>query len=126
VAHEGYHEASKDLSADTRDLHRALVSLMEELEAVDWYRQRADAGRDEALREVLLHNMHEEMEHAAMLIEWLRRNNDDFAAQLADYLFTDVPLTHIEDAAADGGDDAPGAATPRCGTGTTIGSLKES
>ncbi len=92
MAHEGLHEAEQDLTNETRDMHRALVSLQEELEAVDWYRQRADACHEKQLQAILLHNMREEMEHAAMLIEWLRRNNADFEKQLRDYLFTDAPL----------------------------------
>ena len=69
-----YHEPIERLNADTMEIHRALVSLREELEAVDWYRQRADACRDGQLRGVLLHNMREEIERACMLLEWLRRN----------------------------------------------------
>jgi hypothetical protein len=75
-------------------MHHAIVSLMEEMEAVDWYRQRADDCEDEALKEILLHNMREEMEHAAMVLEWLRRNNEDFAAQLKEFLFTDGSIGH--------------------------------
>ena len=66
------------LSSDTRDLHRAIVSLMEELEAIDWYQQRADACSDPQLKDVLLHNKNEEIEHATMLMEWIRRHNDHF------------------------------------------------
>lgn len=73
-------------------MHHAIVSLMEELEAVDWYRQRADDCDDEALRAILIHNMDEEMEHAAMVLEWIRRNNDRFAAQLDEYLYRDGPI----------------------------------
>jgi ferritin-like protein len=97
MAHEGLHEDRNDISEETRDLHRALVSLQEELEAVDWYRQRADACDDEQLREILLHNMREEMEHAAMIIEWLRRNSRDFERQLRTYVFTDAPITEVEE-----------------------------
>jgi len=70
-------------------MHHAIASIMEELEAVDWYRQRADDCEDEALKQILLHNMREEMEHACMAIEWLRRNNADFAKQCDDYLYKD-------------------------------------
>jgi hypothetical protein len=93
MAHEGYHEPVDQLSEDTRNLHRALVSLQEELEAVDWYRQRADAVSDDALAEILLHNMREEMEHAAMIIEWLRRSSPDFDHHLRDFLFTEGPIS---------------------------------
>ena len=73
-------------------MHHAIVSLMEELEAVDWYRQRADDCEDEDLKQILLHNMREEMEHAAMVLEWMRRNNEDFAKELGDYLYKDGPI----------------------------------
>ncbi len=94
MAHEGYHEPVEQLSDETRDMHRAIISLMEELEAVDWYHQRADACCDPGLRAILLHNAHEEKEHAAMLLEWLRRRDKDFEHQLRDYLFTDKPIAH--------------------------------
>jgi hypothetical protein len=83
------HAPRDRLSKDTLNLHHAIVSLMEELEAVDWYRQRADDCDDEALKEILLHNMREEMEHAAMVLEWIRRNNEDFSKQLKEFLFTE-------------------------------------
>ncbi|MGH7058018.1 MAG: hypothetical protein ACREFZ_09080, partial [Acetobacteraceae bacterium] len=67
------------------------------LEAVDWYRQRADACGDDELKEILLHNMREEIEHASMVLEWLRRNSPDFAAQLKTYLFTEAPITEVEE-----------------------------
>lgn len=89
---DGYHEPLTELSEETRLHHQAVVSLQEELEAVDWYRQRADACRDEALREILLHNMREELEHACMCLEWLRRNYPDFDSHLREYLFTDGPI----------------------------------
>jgi hypothetical protein len=90
------HENSNDLPTDTRDLHRALSSLQEELEAVDWYRQRADACADSALKAILLHNMKEEMEHAAMLLEWLRRSNEDFNTLLQTFLFSKDDIHEIE------------------------------
>lgn len=96
---DSYHEPLSDLSVHTRHMHQALVSLQEELEAVDWYRQRADACQDPELREILLHNMREEIEHAAMALEWLRRNSPDFQEQLKTYLFTSGPITEIEEAA---------------------------
>lgn len=94
MSHEGMHEPAEDLSETTRELHRAIVSLMEELEAADWYQQRIDACRDPSLQAILRHNRDEEKEHAAMLIEWLRRNDPAFAKQLKDYLFTDTPIAH--------------------------------
>ena len=78
-----YHESLDKLSSTTQDMHRALVSLQEELEAVDWYQQRADATEDAELKAILLHNMREEIEHASMVLEWLRRNHPDFATALA-------------------------------------------
>ena len=94
MANEGYHEPVEELSDETRDMHRAITSLMEELEAVDWYNQRVDACRDETLRAILEHNRDEEKEHAAMVLEWIRRRDPTFSAELKDFLFTDKPLTH--------------------------------
>ncbi len=91
---KGYHEPVTELSPKTRDLHRAIMSLMEELEAVDWYNQRADACEDEELRAILLHNSHEEKEHASMLLEWLRRHDPELDRELREYLFTDKPIAH--------------------------------
>jgi hypothetical protein len=102
MANEGYHESAAELRPETRDLHRAITSLMEELEAVDWYQQRMDACQDPELRAILAHNRDEEKEHAAMLIEWLRRRDDRFDKELRDYLFTDKPLATLE--AAHNGD----------------------
>ena len=87
------HEPRERLSPVTIATHQAIVSLMEELEAIDWYAQRADACDDEHLKKVLIHNMNDEMEHAAMLIEWLRGNNHEFAQQLTKFLFTTTPDT---------------------------------
>lgn len=90
----GYHEPVDELSATTRDMHRAVVSLMEELEAVDWYNQRADACKDAALKAILEHNRDEEKEHAAMLMEWIRRQDPRFSKKMQDYLFTEKPIAH--------------------------------
>jgi len=89
MSSEGLHAPRERLTRDTLNLHHAIVSLREELEAVDWYRQRADDCDDPALKAILLHNMREEMEHACMCIEWLRRNNGDFEGYLREFLFTD-------------------------------------
>ncbi|HXF07154.1 MAG TPA: ferritin-like domain-containing protein [Candidatus Acidoferrales bacterium] len=105
MAHEGYHESSDYLRPETRDLHRAISSLMEELEAVDWYQQRIDACQDQELAAILAHNRDEEKEHAAMLIEWLRRRDARFDKELRDYLFTDKPLVTLEQAHAGKSDD---------------------
>ena len=94
MADGGYHEALEELSAETKDMHRAIRSLMEELEAVDWYNQRVDACSDDELRAILAHNRDEEKEHAAMVLEWIRRHDKTFAKELKDYLFTDKPIAH--------------------------------
>ena len=75
MANEGYHEPIEELSDETRDMHRAITSLMEELEAVDWYNQRVDACEDKKLAAILAHNRDEEKEHAAMVLEWIRRKD---------------------------------------------------
>ena len=90
----GYHEPIEELSEETRDMHRASVSLMEELEAVDWYNQRADACKDVELKAILAHNRDEEKEHAAMVLEWIRRKDPKFSSHLKDYLFSDKPIAH--------------------------------
>jgi hypothetical protein len=90
---DSLHAPRERLSKETIHLHHAIVSLMEELEAVDWYRQRADDCDDKQLKEILLHNMREEMEHAAMVLEWIRRNSPDFEKHLKDFLFTDGEIS---------------------------------
>jgi ferritin-like protein len=92
MANEGYHEAIEKLSAATQDMHRALVSLMEELEAVDWYNQRVDACTDPELKAILAHNRDEEKEHAAMVLEWIRRRDSKFDDKLKESLFKDGPI----------------------------------
>jgi ferritin-like protein len=99
MASEGLHEAADALSAETKDLHRAITSLMEELEAVDWYNQRVDAASDEALAKVLAHNRDEEKEHAAMTLEWIRRHDAKFDEHLRTYLFTEGDILEIEEEA---------------------------
>ena len=94
MANEGYHEQIDELSDETKDMHRAIVSLMEELEAVDWYNQRVDACKDDELRAILAHNRDEEKEHAAMVLEWIRRRDLAFDKELRDYLFTEKPIAH--------------------------------
>ena len=94
MSNEGYHEPIAELSAETRDMHRAITSLMEELEAVDWYNQRADACQDAELRAILKHNRDEEKEHAAMVLEWIRRRDPGFDKELRDWVFTDKPFGH--------------------------------
>jgi uncharacterized protein len=87
-------EPSEDLSEAARDMHRAIVSLMEEMEAIDLYNQRVDASKDETLKVILAHNRDEEKEHASMLLEWIRRKDSAFAKQLKDYLFTNGVVVH--------------------------------
>jgi ferritin-like protein len=94
MANEGYHEPVAELSDATRDMHRAIVSLMEELEAVDWYNQRIDACADAELKAILAHNRDEEKEHAAMVLEWIRRRDPAFDKELKDYLHSDGPILH--------------------------------
>jgi hypothetical protein len=95
---DSLHAPRERLSKETIHLHHAIVSLMEELEAVDWYRQRADDCDDKQLKEILLHNMREEMEHAAMVLEWIRRKDARFSKELKEYLFTQKPIAHEDDA----------------------------
>ncbi len=113
----GFHEAEEHLSARTRDLHRALVSLMEELEAIDWYQQRVDATQDAALRAILQHNRDEEIEHAAMVLEWIRRQETAFDARLRQYLYSEGDVVEREQA-------VEGSATPSRAAIVTVGSLR--
>lgn len=94
MAHEGLHESASELPEESRDLHRAIVSLIEEFEAIDWYQQRVNACKNKELQAILAHNRDEEKEHAAMLLEWLRRNDAALSRELKDYLFTDKPIAH--------------------------------
>jgi ferritin-like protein len=92
-----FHESPDLLKPETMDRHRAIVSLMEELEAVDWYDQRIDAASDEELRAILAHNRDEEKEHAAMVLEWLRRRDPKWNENLRNYLFADKPVLEREE-----------------------------
>jgi len=94
MANEGYHEPVEELSDETRDMHRAIISLMEELEAIDWYNQRVDACKNKELKAILAHNRDEEKEHAAMVLEWIRRIDNTFSKELKDYLFTNKKIAH--------------------------------
>jgi ferritin-like protein len=117
-ASAGLHEPAEKLQPETIDQHRAIVSIMEELEAVDWYNQRAGATSDAELAAVLRHNRDEEKEHATMTLEWLRRHDPIFDQHLRTYLFTEGSIIEIEHEAEHEGDDA--SASPSLG----IGSLK--
>jgi hypothetical protein len=110
VSSENLHAPRERLSRRTISLHHAVVSLMEELDAIDWYRQRAEDAEEDSLKDLLRHNMREEMEHASMLLEWIRRHDKDFEGYLRTYLFTEAPLLEVEhaaEAAAKGGDAKP-------------------
>lgn len=97
-----YHEPPESLTTETRDRHRALVSLREEIEAVDWYDQRVALCGDEELKAILAHNRDEEIEHASMTLEWLRRRNPAWDRTLRQYLFTEGPITELEHGAGAG------------------------
>ncbi|HEX9582971.1 MAG TPA: ferritin-like domain-containing protein [Gammaproteobacteria bacterium] len=94
MSNEGYHEPIEELTDQTRDMHRAITSLMEEFEAIDWYNQRVDACKDDELRAILAHNRDEEKEHAAMVLEWIRRQDPVLDKELKDYLFTEKSIAH--------------------------------
>ena len=117
MASEGLHEPAELLDQATVDRHRAITSLMEELEAVDWYDQRVAATNDASLAAVLAHNRDEEKEHAAMTLEWLRRRDPALDAVLRTYLFTEGPITAIE-AEAEAGSSGPQPATGSLGLGS--------
>lgn len=99
MSKEGLHVPRENLTRATLNKHYAITSIIEELEAVDWYRQRADDCDDPALRAILLHNAREELEHASMVLEWLRRNDDEAAEQFKAYLFKDGSITGREEGA---------------------------
>jgi len=122
MASEGFHEPLERLSAEVLERHRAITSLKEELEAVDWYDQRVDATTDEALREILRHNRDEEKEHASMTLEWLRRHDPVLDRHLRTYLFTDTPIVGIEEEAEAEGRGGPGGTGP---TSLGIGALRD-
>lgn len=125
MSSDTYHEPLELISEPTRDLHRAISSLMEELEAVDWYQQRAEATQDPELRAILEHNRDEETEHAMMVLEWVRRNNGVFDKNIKTYLQKKGPITQLEKTAEDGGEGAPGSGDkePKSGSRRDDGSL---
>jgi ferritin-like protein len=125
MSSESYHEPIELLSEETKNTHRAIVSLKEELEAIDWYQQRAEACTDPELSAVLIHNKNEEVEHAMMTLEWLRRRVAVFDTNIDKYLNSSGAITAVEEAATGGGEGGPktGSSTvnsPSLG----IGSLK--
>ncbi len=117
-----YHEPAEELSARTRDLTRILVSLKEEIEAIDWYNQRIELATDDQVKSILKHNQMEEMEHASMALEYLRRSMEGWDETLRTYLFTEGDITELEEEAMGGGGHSGGGVTG--GKGLGIGSLK--
>ena len=115
----GYHEPVNELDSETRDIHRMIQSTIEELEAVDWYNQRAAVCSDEEQKKILEHNRDEEIEHMAMCLEWLRRKMPKVNEELETYLFTEGSIVEIEDG-EEGGSDSP-----RSEESLGIGSLKK-
>ena len=113
-----YHEPVELLNEKTRNITRAINSLKEELEAVDWYNQRVEASSDEELKAIMAHNRDEEIEHACMTLEWLRRNMDGWDEELKTYLFTSAPITSIE------GQEQASDAPLNSGNGLNIGKMK--
>ncbi|HKK53179.1 MAG TPA: encapsulin-associated ferritin-like protein [Myxococcota bacterium] len=131
MAENSLHEAPEDLSQATREMHRALLSLIEELEAVDWYAQRVDATQDEALARVLVHNLEEEKEHACMTLEWIRRRDPGFDQCLRQFLFTEGPIEESEEEEGESGSSNPkagdwesGDRSSSGGRGLGLGGLK--
>ena len=94
MPNDSYHEPIQELNDETRDMHRAIISLREELEAIDLYNQRVAACTNSELRTILAHNRDEEKEHAAMILEWIRRQDSIFEKELKDYLFSDKHIDH--------------------------------
>jgi ferritin-like protein len=129
MSSEGYHEPIDRISARTQEMHRGIVSLIEEWEAIDWYQQRADACTDAELRAIILHNRDEEIEHAMMNLEWLRRHSPEIDARARIYLFSEGPILEVEARAEGKAPPAgpkvatPGPVAPAGGT-LGIGSLR--
>jgi ferritin-like protein len=130
MSSEGYHEQLELLSEATKNLHRAIVSLVEELEAVDWYTQRAEACSDPDLKAVLTHHRNEEIEHAMMNLEWIRRHEPVFDAHMRTYLFKAGDITKLEaaekTAGKGGGSGGATGGAGGSGSGTlNVGGLRE-
>lgn len=122
---ESWHEPYEKISEKTLNMSRAIKSLMEELEAIDWYQQRVDVCTDEELRRILAHNRDEEMEHAAMVLEWIRRNNPIFETHLRTYLFSEGEITKIEEVEMKNSSPKPSSENVRASIPKTVGSLKQ-
>jgi ferritin-like protein len=124
MSSESYHEPVELLSEETKNMHRAIVSLKEELEAVDWYQQRAEACSDEELRAVIVHNKNEEIEHAMMNLEWIRRHSAVFDENIKTYINSKGSILAVEKAAAaseGGGGGAPASSSSSLGVGSLKG-----
>jgi len=125
-----WHAPYESLTPETRDMGRALQSLQEEIEAIDWYNQRADVTSDPELRKIIEHNRDEEKEHAAMVLEWIRRHDPAFDKCLKEYLFTTTDILEVEegskgDSGAAPSSPAPGAGpAPTASPSLTVGSLR--
>ena len=124
MASEGFHEPASLLDEATIDHHRAVTSLCEELEAIDWYDQRVKATSDASLASVLTYNRDDEKEHAAMLLEWLRRRDPALDANLRRYLFTSQPITELGPESSDTGPTSTEASVNGGSGSLGIGSLK--
>jgi ferritin-like protein len=124
MSSESYHEPIELLSEDTKNTHRAIVSLKEELEAIDWYQQRAEACTDGELAAVLIHNKNEEIEHAMMTLEWLRRKNPTFATNIDTYIKSSGPITEVEKKLTSAAEGAAGGEPGALSMSLGIGSLK--
>lgn len=101
MSSEALHVPREKLRRETLNMHYAITSLMEEFEAVDWYRQRADDCDDPTLKAILLHNAREELEHASMVLEWIRRNDKEADEQFREYLFKEGSITGREEDASE-------------------------
>jgi hypothetical protein len=126
MSSESLHEPADLVSEDTKNMHRAIVSLREELDAVDWYQQRAEACSDDDLRDVLVHNKNEEIEHAMMVLEWIRRHNPTFDANIGKYIHSSgsILATESAQAAAAGSEGGGGGtASPSLGIGSLRGGV---
>ncbi len=123
MSSENLHEAREDLPEEVIDKHRAITSLMEELDAVDWYDQRASVTTDAELKAILLHNRDEEMEHAAMVLEWLRRRHPVIDENLRTYLFTQGDIIDAEEAATGGAPQVAAGSAPQAVAAGPDGSL---
>lgn len=103
-----YHEPAEELSQEARNFSRALNSLKEEIEAVDWYHQRVVLTDDASLKEIMAHNRDEEIEHACMTLEWLRRNMPGWDEELRTYLFKEGDIAHHEEEGGEEKEEASG------------------